>query len=107
MVVIHRFSSPDWFHTLRRHIPILVNQETNNTEALELFRSILSLKTGQALCFAPSAMMQVAPGDGTWNDATMAGDEGEIVVRKLSEGMLKMNVRKRVTWDGGRSIVCL
>ncbi|MCJ1353992.1 MAG: hypothetical protein MMC33_003979 [Icmadophila ericetorum] len=103
MVVIHRFTSPDWFHVLKRHIPILVNQETNNTEALELFRDILSLKTGQALCFAPSAVMQV----GAEGSATPPSEDGEILVRKLSEGMLKVRVRKRVTWDGGRSVVCL
>lgn len=27
--------------------------------------------------------------------------------RKLSEGMLKVMVRKRVTWDGGRSVVAV
>ena len=44
---------------------------------------------------------------GAEGSATPPSEDGEILVRKLSEGMLKVRVRKRVTWDGGRSVVCL
>lgn len=91
ITVIHRFSSPEWFSVLRRHISII--DESNGGKAVELFQRIVGLKTGEALVFAPSAIVSTTDGDGGWV--------------KLSDGILKVRVRKRVTWDGGRSVVAV
>ena len=58
----------------------------------------MGLRTGEALVFAPTAVVGKAGG----------GKEAEGVQwGKLSEGMLKVRVRKRVTWDGGKSVVAV
>jgi hypothetical protein len=58
-----------------------------------LLREIMRLKTGEALVFAPSAIFG-------------AGCEvGER--RNGTDDLLKVRIRKRVTWDGGRSILCV
>ena len=92
ITVIHRFSSPEWFDVLRRHIFILDEQRGNGGGKAELFKSIRDLRTGEALVFAPSAVVR---------------EEGKEEWRKVSEGVLKVRVRKRLTWDGGTSAVCI
>ncbi|KAH6670554.1 hypothetical protein B0J14DRAFT_485308, partial [Halenospora varia] len=83
ITVIHRFSSPDWLATLRKHIST-PHEDGNNPEE-GLFKKILKLKTGEALVFAPSSIA-------TRTNATV-------------EDLLRVRIRKRVTHDGGRSIV--
>ena len=34
-------------------------------------------------------------------------EKGEKGWEKLNEGMLRLRVRKRLTWDGGRSVVAV
>jgi DNA helicase HerA-like ATPase len=93
ITVIHRFSSPEWFDVLRRHIFILDEQRGNGGGKAELFKRIRNLGTGEALVFAPSAVVREEEGEEEW--------------RKVSEGVLNVKVRKRLTWDGGTSAVCI
>ena len=88
MVIVHRFSSPEWFRLLKKRISIA--EDTDNS-GKELFHMIVALKTGEAMVFALSAI--VGNGEGGWE--------------KLNEGMLRVRVRKRLTWDGGRSVVAV
>ena len=88
MTIIHRFTSPEWFSVLRRHISMTEDQK--NSDAL--FRRILRLRVGEALLFAPSALLYRT-------------DEG--APERLGSDPLQMTIRKRVTWDGGKSIVCI
>ena len=53
MATVHRFTSPEWFGVLRQHIS--AGEEQKNPD--ELFRRILNLKVGDALPFAPSALL--------------------------------------------------
>jgi hypothetical protein len=92
VTVIHFFFSPEWFSVLCRHVFILDEQGSNNCGTVELFKRILNLRTGEALVFAPSAVVR-------------KGESGEW--RKMTEELLKVRMRKRVIWDGGRSVVCL
>jgi hypothetical protein len=92
LTVIHRFSSPEWFDVLRKHIFLLDEQRSSNGGAVELFERILNLRTGEALVFAPSAVVR---------------KEGEEEWGKVSKQVLKVGVRNRLTWDGGTSAVCL
>lgn len=67
--------------------------------AAGLFREIVSLRTGQALMFAPNAvigMRETGGGD---------DDDRKKEPTRLGPGVLKVRIRKRVTQDGGRSIM--
>lgn len=88
MIVVHRFSSPEWFNVLRRHISM--DEGKHGSE--ELFKRVLNLRVGEALLFAPSALL---------------GSADESAPRRLGSTLLQIKVRKRLTWDGGKSIVCI
>ena len=92
ITVMHRFSSPEWLDVLRRHI-LLLDGESDRSNPVCLLREIMRLATGEALVFAPSAKLGASDGAGE---------------RRIDDDKLfKMRMRKRVTWDGGRSIVCI
>jgi hypothetical protein len=62
-----------------------------------LFERILSLKVGEALLFAPSAIVGVQDS----NEESRQSVEYE----RLGGGNLKITVRRRLTDDGGKSIL--
>ncbi|KAE9375761.1 hypothetical protein N431DRAFT_403720 [Stipitochalara longipes BDJ] len=92
ITVMHRFSSPEWLDVLKRHI-LVSDEEGNRGNKVGLLREIMRLETGEALVFAPSAVFGAS-------DATGGRKIG-------ADALLKMRMRKRVTWDGGRSVVCI
>ncbi|KAL9104788.1 MAG: hypothetical protein Q9187_008860, partial [Circinaria calcarea] len=55
ITIIHRFSSPEWFNLLRKHVFVAEEQKTGteSRETAEFFERILDLETGEALVFAP------------------------------------------------------
>ncbi len=66
--------------------------------ALEVFSRIVDLRVGEALVFAPSAIVGLRkrkPGE----------KRGFGDVKRLAHGVLKVRVRNRTTADGGRSIM--
>jgi hypothetical protein len=94
VTIIHRFSSPEWLNVLKKHISI--SEVDGGDQGNErLFNKIVRLKTGEALIFAPSAI------SGTVDNA------GERAWTAAADELLRVRVRKRVTWDGGRSVVCV
>lgn len=92
MTVMHRFSSPEWLDVLQRHILVL-DKEGDRSNKVGLLGEIMKLKTGEALVFAPSAILGAS-----------SGAEGQ---RNGADTLIKMRMRKRVTWDGGRSMFCV
>lgn len=117
LTIVHRFTSPDWLQTLQRHLAgisaaqrLLKNQGNSDDEGqhladglerlhvegkgqgttMAIFAQIVQLRVGEALLFAPSAILGV--------------DEASRV-RKLNHGVLKIRIRERVTTDGGRSVM--
>lgn len=90
ITIVHRFSSPDWFNILRQHIIVTAGRNGADAEMAELFQQISGLRTGEALVFAPSAIL---------------GGNGNFA--KMADKTFRMMVRKRITWDGGRSLVCV
>jgi hypothetical protein len=92
ITVMHRFSSPEWLDVLQRHI-LVSDKEGHRGNKVDLLREIARLKTGEALVFAPSAILGARDKDGRQ--------------RIGADGLLKMRMRKRVTWDGGKSILCI
>jgi len=91
ITVIHRFTSPDWLRALKTHISIS-SSSTEGEDEKYLFRKIVNLRTGEALIYAPTAVLGKDP-------------TGKLT--KATEELLKVSIRKRVTWDGGQSRVCV
>ncbi|KAF5570113.1 P-loop containing protein [Fusarium pseudoanthophilum] len=123
-VIVHRFTSPTWFATLRRHLAgvYLVSEaekkicgqdmvnSTNtkkDSDALgsfshlnikdeDLFSYIVSLETGEALLFCPNALIGIGA----------AGASNSIPsLIQLGSSTMKVRIRKRITADGGQSIM--
>ncbi|KAI5815382.1 hypothetical protein BZA77DRAFT_265894 [Pyronema omphalodes] len=86
--LVHRFTSPVWFSVLKKHISVIEDE----TKDAELFRKMVDLRVGQGLLFASSAVI---------NGET--ADEG--ILEKLGSRFLKIKIRKRLTADGGKSLV--
>ena len=95
VTIVHRFTSPEWFRTLREHLAgVSTLNDTGQAakrDVRSMFAEIVQLESGDALMFSPSAMLESAV-------------EGE-APRKLGMEWLKVRVRKRLTEDGGRSIL--
>jgi hypothetical protein len=83
---------------------------TAKAAANTLFRQILALQTGEALVFAPSAVVARRQRSG-WAAATRAAGGVEVAaggrLEAVMDRLLKVRMRKRLTWDGGRSVVCV
>jgi DNA helicase HerA-like ATPase len=76
VTIIHRFSSPEWFSAIKRHIPTTAENRDG------LMRRIESLTTGRAILYSPSAVL----GTGM---------------------MIDVKIRRRITSDGGSSILAV
>jgi len=87
MTVIHRFTSPTWYAALRRHISAL-----DNNDDKALMQRIEGLETGEALVYCPSTVLA-------------KNDDGSLA--KATGQLLKINIRKRITEDGGESIMAV
>ncbi|KAK3364455.1 hypothetical protein B0T25DRAFT_443592 [Lasiosphaeria hispida] len=64
---------------------------------MELFAKIVTLKVGEALMFAPSAVVGVERRVGESSNLGM--------VKRLAHGVMKVRMRHRTTADGGQSIM--
>ncbi len=104
MTIVHRFTSPEWLRTLETHLAgasALLGGGGNKRNIREIFETIVNLDVGQALLFSPSAMLRVAA------EGTIDGVKSEERIEKLGTGYLKVRVRKRITADGGKSILAV
>ncbi|EKV12621.1 hypothetical protein PDIG_00010 [Penicillium digitatum PHI26] len=92
LTVIHRFTSPDWYKTIEKHVP-MENEDTRQggKRISDNFHRIASLRTGEAIVFASSAFV--------------VGEDNTVI--DTPHNTFKMKIRNRVTWDGGKSIVCI
>ena len=86
VTVIHRFSSPEWFAAIKRHIPM------KPEEHHMVMRVIEGLKTGIALVYSPNSVLG-------------KDEEGRLI--KGVGRFLELKVRKRVTSDGGQSVLAV
>ncbi|KNF06529.1 hypothetical protein, variant 2 [Puccinia striiformis f. sp. tritici PST-78] len=86
-LVLHRFNSPSWIKHLSKHIS--VNQDRGESEG-DWSRTISRLRLGEAVVVAPTALSITS-------------------ITRLSEplatGFFIIRTRKRLTFDGGASIV--
>ncbi|KAI4177061.1 MAG: hypothetical protein LQ343_000542 [Gyalolechia ehrenbergii] len=102
MTIVHRFTSPDWLQALKAHLAGVsdLNGEDSQRNIGKIFRMIVNLQAGQALLFSPSALLEAAESESTTSDPPLN-------VQKLGLRYVKMKVRKRLTEDGGRSILAV
>jgi hypothetical protein len=105
ITIVHRFSSPDWLRCLRLHLPALDHEDEENGQKVNVrtvFNKIVRLRVGEALLFAPSAIIGVVNGK---EENGAADVDDQLQVNKLGVGYLKIKIRARVTEDGGKSVL--
>lgn len=86
ITVIHRFTSPKWFNAIKDHISVPPGEDYRKMQAIE------RLKTGTALVYAPTA--------------ALGRDERGTLITGVGK-MIEVNIRKRVTSDGGQSLLAV
>lgn len=104
VTIVHRFTSPEWLRILHQHLagaadhPFVAQRESdgNDNRPQSLFDQIVELRVGEALLFAPSAIVGVSYHD---------KDHG--IFERLGNGNLHVKVRHRLTSDGGRTVLSL
>lgn len=95
MTIVHRFTSPSWLAALKSHLAgVSTEGDGSKRDVTEIFKQIVNLNAGQALLFSPSAMLGVEDGRKT-----------DLRMKKMGTGHVMIQVRKRLTADGGRSIL--
>jgi len=87
MTLVHRFTSPDRLSTLKEHLAAGEDAQA----AQRLFAEIVGLNVGEALLFSPAAVLDVVDGE----------------AKKLGTQHVRFRTRKRVTNDGGRSMLAV
>ena len=85
ITIMHRFMSPAWYSALRKHI----NAVQDDGEIMQL---VEALNTGEALVYSPNAVL------GTDGDGSLVKPIGRL---------MKVNVRNRLTLDGGAFIMAV
>ena len=88
-------------HVLREHLAgasvAKDEQGVNRKRDVErIFKQIVNLNAGDALLFSPAALLD-----------TLGQDDGHQKPIKLGSKYLKIHVRKRLTADGGRSVMAI
>ncbi|KAK2751036.1 hypothetical protein FQN57_000111 [Myotisia sp. PD_48] len=99
VTIVHRFTSPAWYKMLRGHLAgaVVGISDSEQSSAENIFSKIVSLKTGEALVFCPSALLDV--------EYLGITSSPSVRIPELGPRYIKMAVRLRVTADGGRSIL--
>ena len=99
VTIVHRFLSPAWFAILRGHLAGAGHGKGKDcNDVAELFRTIVGLKTGEALLFCPTAMLDVGKSE---PDRLFSHQ----VIKELKDAYIRIRIRKRLTADGGKSIM--
>ncbi|THH33650.1 hypothetical protein EUX98_g521 [Antrodiella citrinella] len=95
VAILHRFASPAWWEHIAQHV-------SAHLSADEAFNHVVTLQTGEAIVLAPSALSMV-------KDPAMPETNGPSVkmLSQLGRRYILMKTRKRVTMDGGASILVL
>lgn len=86
ITIIHRFSSPEWLSAIRRHVPAA----TEDRE--QLMRRIENLMRGTAIVYSPKAVLG-------------CDDAGNLI--NGTGKLINVSIRKRLTSDGGQSLLAV
>jgi hypothetical protein len=102
VTIVHRFLSPAWFEILKSHLAgareVKRNKDDEPATPDRIFRTIVGLKTGEALVFCPAAMLDV-------RETVAKAPWPQLEVQELQDAYIKIRIRDRVTADGGKSIM--
>jgi hypothetical protein len=122
--LVHRFTSPEWLNFLKSHIAAAGQAQ----DRAELMKRIVELDCGEAFLFVPGGVMvgkqQMKEEDNTEilgeirnilgtktfmkeMEETLEEKKEMGVLEKLGMRYLKVKIRKRVTEDGGRSVMAV
>ncbi|KAH2364084.1 hypothetical protein KXV98_003088 [Aspergillus fumigatus] len=104
VTIVHRFTSPEWLRVLQKHLagaaenPFSAQAQSDmaDPQSESLFDRIVALQVGEALLFAPSAVV-----------GADICDDGHVKFHRLRNGNLRVKIRSRLTSDGGRSVLSL
>ncbi|KAL1968148.1 hypothetical protein VTN77DRAFT_2279 [Rasamsonia byssochlamydoides] len=127
VTIVHRFTSPAWFKALAGHLAgaligkrqgVKNGAEEEDGEPVRLFDRIVTLSTGEALVFCPTAMLDVVDeandGSATDDSDAVKSDPGSDTetstdsapsLQELGPRYVRVRIRARVTVDGGCSIL--
>lgn len=110
LTVVHRFSSPAWFKALEGHLAGAVMDvsasRVSKYSTWSLFSRIVGLGTGEALVFCPNAILDVSHADNAEREGDPSAHQAaQSIMAEQGSSYFKMKVRKRITADGGRSIL--
>jgi len=105
ITIVHRFTSPDWLRCLRLHLAALSDHDDDPSQSAKvlmtnIFNQIVKLRVGEALLFAPSAIIGV-------EEKQNENGVEETEMKRLGMGYLKIKIRARVTSDGGKSVFAM
>lgn len=101
MVIFHRFTSPRWFETIRKHVGFQAKAQPADSSRVwgedepqkgeeDIFNNIMSLDPGEAYIYCP---LLVTP-ENNWGGSTL---------KKFGNGVFKVMIRQKITVDGGAS----
>jgi hypothetical protein len=110
VTIVHRFTSPDWMRSLKQHLAgaAVISHEADDSNddesssgsksdtTKDLFGQIVTLRVGQALLFSPNAIVG-------WKMEPNGQDVSS--VKRLGARFLKLQIRYRITEDGGKSVM--
>ncbi|RDL33071.1 Uncharacterized protein BP5553_08510 [Venustampulla echinocandica] len=117
ITIAHRFTSPKWLRSLKGHLAAVATNEpqlesgaecddadenehrgsySKGRAAERIFGEIVRLRVGEALLFAPTAIV----GLNFVSDSTTA-------TKTLGTDFIKIRVRNRLTTDGGKSVMAI
>ena len=98
MTIVHRFLSPAWYEILKQYLAGARSDSHVSGAVADIFRTIVSLRTGEALLFCPTALLDVGSHHST-------NPFAKPHLEKLNDSFIKLRIRNRVTADGGKSIM--
>jgi hypothetical protein len=113
VTIVHHFDSPHWFETLKHHLAGVAINDSNHRSAANsatLFSRIVGLRRGEALVFCPTANADIEVIEYPENKCSRQGNNSSrrnihLKFCYLESRYLKLRIRRRVTTDGGQSIV--
>ena len=130
VTIIHRFTSPAGFKAIKAHLAgaTASKMKSRENDEWKIFRRIVRLATGEALLFCPTGLLDTMKSDlerdieeekeCELSEADEYGSKGgmeltinqelatgEYDVLQLGSGHVHLRVRRRITVDGGQSLM--
>lgn len=96
IMILHRFASPAWWEHLKNHISAKMSSE-------DTFDRVVTLKTGEALVSCPTGLYV----SNAQSDASSASGSSKPKIMQFSRNFIVVRTRKRVTADGGVSLMAV